>query len=93
MNDEPHDEDETARLDLDADSDVPTITPTAFGRPRPRSSGRAAFETGQLVAGRYHIVRFIARGGSVRACTLVPSLESAKTSRLSSSISASGITL
>ncbi|HEX6097369.1 MAG TPA: protein kinase [Thermoanaerobaculia bacterium] len=61
MNDDS--EDETARLDLDDDSNAPTITPTAFGRPRPRPAGRSAFEAGHVVAGRYRIVRFIARGG------------------------------
>jgi len=64
MSDEdPSHDDETARIDLDADSDASTITPTAFGRPRPRPSGRNAFDEGHVVAGRYRIVRFIARGG------------------------------
>jgi eukaryotic-like serine/threonine-protein kinase len=56
------DDDPTARFDPDADADAPTITPTAFGRTR-GSGGRSAFEPGHVVAGRYRIVRFIARGG------------------------------
>ncbi len=57
----PSEDEPTERLDLD--SDAPTITPTAFGRSRARAPGRAAFEPGHVVAGRYRIVRFIARGG------------------------------
>ena len=61
----PPDDEHTAKFDLDevADSNAPTITPTAFGRPRPRSTGRNTFDAGRVVAGRYRIVRFIARGG------------------------------
>jgi tetratricopeptide (TPR) repeat protein/tRNA A-37 threonylcarbamoyl transferase component Bud32 len=59
----PSDDEHTAKLDLDAESDAPTVTPTAFGRPRQRSTGRNAFMPDHVVAGRYRIVRFIARGG------------------------------
>lgn len=65
MNEEtpPPDQEHTVRLDLDPDA--PTITPTAFGEhARPRgAASRSAFEAGHVVAGRYRIVRFIARGG------------------------------
>src|SRR5919108_6048044 len=58
--DDRPDDEETARFELDSD-DAPTITPTfASGK---RKSSRTAFEAGHLVAGRYRIVRFIARGG------------------------------
>ena len=48
-------DDETTRIDID--------TPTLASPASRSSSGRTAFETGALVAGRYRIVRFIARGG------------------------------
>jgi eukaryotic-like serine/threonine-protein kinase len=62
MSDDFDDNEPTARLDLDDDSDAPTITPTVFNR-RPMTGGRSAFEAGHVVAGRYRVVRFIARGG------------------------------
>ncbi len=49
-------------MDLGDDSDADTITPTVFNRRRAAGS-RSAFDRGHLVAGRYRIVRFIARGG------------------------------
>ena len=51
--------DETRRLDFDS-HDAPTVTPAI---PRRTASGRAVFEPGHVVAGRYRIIRFIARGG------------------------------
>lgn len=55
-----HSDAETTRLDL-GDDDSPTIhTTRAANRP---SAGRAVFEPGDVLAGRYRITRFIARGG------------------------------
>ncbi|HEY0373080.1 MAG TPA: hypothetical protein VGD79_13835, partial [Thermoanaerobaculia bacterium] len=62
MSDDSHSDDPTARLDLDTDSAAETLTPTVFNRPL-ASAGRTAFGAGHVVAGRYRIIRFIARGG------------------------------
>ena len=56
-------QDETARLDLDGDPDADTLTPTVFGRTTAGGGARSAFAPGYVVANRYRIVRFIARGG------------------------------
>jgi tetratricopeptide (TPR) repeat protein/tRNA A-37 threonylcarbamoyl transferase component Bud32 len=52
--------DDRATLNI---SEQSTIAPTAAGDARPGSAARAIFAPAQLVAGRYRIVRFIARGG------------------------------
>ncbi len=61
MQDAPADDPEqTQRVDLDG-HDAPTVTPTTAAVRRP--AGGAVFERGHVVAGRYRIVRLIARGG------------------------------
>lgn len=56
----PPGEEETTPLSHLDPHDMPTVTPVGSSR---GAKGRAVFETDRIVAGRYRIIRFIARGG------------------------------